>query len=346
MGLTDWLKKSELLVFWNRCRIYRKDPEFRKWVIKDYFDPQWVKIYRQGNEHEGQTIYNIDEYGLNVGFFSEVIFTLFRLYYADSRGFTPYVYWGKEHLYYEPGGIKGQYNVFLYYFQKVSEIAEVKHAAHVIDSAYEHIHEIQDHLGTHGYDVSELYMKTLTLMVEKYIHYNEQTRLYLENEFEKLIGNKKALAVHFRGTDYRRQYNNHPVFVTIEQEILEVQKLIKKKGYEIVFLATDEEEAIRKFRREFGDRLKVYEDTWRAPAGDESVAYSHSNREHHHYLLGLEVLRDQYTLTRCSGLVCGISNLTIMARIMRNAWYEPYEDLMVINNGICVNDNAFMKAKH
>lgn len=85
-------------------------------------------------------------------------------------------------------------------------------------------------------------------------------------------------------------------------------------------MATDEQEAINVFREEFGDIIKVYEDTWRAPDGDESVAYSQANRPNHHYLLGLEVLRDQHTLTRCSGIVCGVSNLKIMTRIMRQAW--------------------------
>lgn len=346
MQLMEWLKKNEKLVFWNRCRLHCNEPEFRKWVIDDYYDPDLVRINTYGDEYRGQMIYHIGEYACEVGFFSEVIFTLFRLFYADDRGMIPYVNWGKGHLYYEPDGIDGEKNVFLYYFEPASQVKSIEHAAYVIHATYEHIHTVQDYFNTHGYDVTNLYMQTLTSMVKKYLKYNEKTENFLKQEYEALIGDKKALAVHFRGTDYRRQYNNHPVFVTIEQEIEEITRLIEKNNYEVIFLATDEQEAISIFRDKFGEMLKVYEDTWRACEGDESVAYSHSDRKNHHYLLGLEVLRDQYTLTRCQGIVCGVSNLTIMARVMRKAWYEPYENMVIIDNGICANEKAFCDAKH
>lgn len=150
-------------------------------------------------------------------FFSEVIFTLLRLYFAHERGFTPYVKWGEE--------------CFLYYFEQVSHVKDINSASYVVESAYEHIHSFD----THGYDITDLYMTTLASMVKKYLRYNSKTKAFLEIEYDMLIGDRKALAVHFRGTDYRRQYNNHPVFVTIEQEIKEIHKLINKSNYEIIF---------------------------------------------------------------------------------------------------------------
>ena len=347
MRIIEWLRKSEKLMFWNQCRNLSRNQEFRDFVLKEYHSSKWLKIQNYGNEHHGKIVYSIGEFGGAVGFFSELIFTLFRLYFAYDRGFVPYVEWGSEHLYYEPDGVDGEHNVFLYYFEPVSEVTNAKNASYVVEASYDHIHELQDYFGTHGYDVSELYLDSLSLMIQKYLRYNKKTQQYLEQEFNSLIGNKKALAVHFRGTDFRRQYNNHPVYVTIEQEIEKVHELIVKGGYEVIFLATDERKAVDTFQNEFGDMVKTYSDTWRASEGDESVAYSHTNREKHHYLLGLEVIRDQYTLTRCSGLVCGISNLTLMARMMRQAWYsQPYEDLAIIDNGICVNDKAFCDATH
>lgn len=126
-----------------------------------------------------------------------------------------------------------------------------------------------------------------------------------------------------------------------------MHELIKAKEYEVVFLATDEQEAVEIFRKEFGAALKVFEDTWRASGEDESVAYSHANRKNHHYLLGLEVLRDQYMLTRCAGLVGGVSNLTLSARMMRRAWYEKdYDDLVIVDHDLCRNQRNFCDAKH
>ena len=87
MKIIDWLKKSEKLVFWNRCGIHRNDSEFRNLVLNDYKSSRCLKVYSYGDEYHGKIIYRIGAYGRNVGFFSEVIFTLFRLYFADDRGF-------------------------------------------------------------------------------------------------------------------------------------------------------------------------------------------------------------------------------------------------------------------
>ena len=127
----------------------------------------------------------------------------------------------------------------------------------------------------------------------------------------------------------------------------EVKKLLNSKDYEQDFMATDEQRAVDMFRQEFGSLVKVYDDTFRDEGGDESVAFSTAERRNHKYLLGREVLRDQYTLTNCAGLVCGYSNVTFLARIMRKAWYDNnYDDYVLINNGIYHNNNNFWESGH
>ena len=333
-------------MFYNRCRLLRKNKDVADFIMGSYKTSMWLKNVFNKDGKSGYICYYIDEYGKQVGFFSEVIFTLFRLYFADQRGLVPLIEWGKRHLYYEPDGVNGEKNVFRYYFAPVSKLKDKNESMYTVYSCDYHIGELQDIFDTHGYDISNMYVEALSAMVQKYLKYNDETQRFMEEEFDRLLGNKKTLAVHFRGTDYRRQYNNHPVFITIEDEISKARELVASKGYEQIFLATDEQLAVNRFKEEFGSRLKIYEDAYRAMDGDESVAYSKSERRHHHYRLGLEVLRDQYTMTRCSGLVCGISNLTICARLMRNAWYEPYEDLIVLDNGINRNDKRFSEIVH
>lgn len=195
--------------------------------------------------------------------------------------------------------------------------------------------------------MSEDYINAMARMMKKYVCYNDKTAQYLDKQYENLLGNKKTVGVHFRGTDFRKQYNNHPVAVEIEQEIEKVRDLLESKGYEQIFLATDEESAVDRFREAFGDKVKVYEDTYREKDGDESIAFSKDAREHHRYKLALEVIRDEYSLTRCSGLVCGYSNVTFIARIMRRAWFEnDFEDYVLINNGIHKNNNSFGASGH
>lgn len=347
MKARDKIKKAGMPEFFHQCRIHRGEEEFRQLVLEGYHNPDYLKIESRGNEYPGQIVYQIGAFGCSVGFFAEFLYTLIRLYFAADRGFTPYVNWGSDFLYYEQDGIGNEKNAFLYYFNPVTDVVSTDNAAHVLMATDYHIHDVQDRLNTHGYAVSDEYMTGLSNMIKKYIRYNDKTKAYLEDGYDTLIGNKRALAVHFRGTDYRRQYNNHPVFVTIEQEMEKVRELLATDKYDVIFLATDEQEAVDVFRSEFGDKVKVFEDTWRADGGDESVAYSHADRKQHRYLLGLEVLRDQYMLTRCEGLVCGISNLTLSARMMRKAWYDKdYEDLVILNHDLCHNDRQFCDAKH
>lgn len=346
MSIMDFLRKNEKLVFWNRCRIHSNKPDFRKLVLEGYKNPDYLEFHTFGEEYEGQTVYLADEQGHNMGFFAELGVTLIKLYYADTRGFTPYVHWGENYLYYEPDGINGEKNAFLHYFKPVSNVSGIDKAAHVVYSDITHYEQVKKIYDAVSYDVSEDYINAMARMMKKYIQYNDGTRNYLETEYEKLLGNKKTLGVHFRGTDFRRQYNNHPVAVRIEQEIEKVKELLEKSGYEQIFLATDENEAVKTFQKVFGNKVKVYEDSFRDDDGDESIAFSKGNRAQHKYKLGLEVLRDQYTLTHCRGLVCGYSNVTFIARIMRRSWFEKdFDDYVLINNGINHNDNYFSKRK-
>ena len=134
--------------------------------------------------------------------------------------------------------------------------------------------------------------------------------------------------------------------MTAEEEIEAAKKIFNEKGYELIFLATDEEEAVAKFKETFGDKLRFFEDVKRGSEKDDSVAFS-ATEPGSRYRLGYEVIRDQYFLTRAEGLVCGISNLTVAARVLKKAWYDTgYEDLVVIEHGFNKNDNSFSKARH
>lgn len=342
MSLLDLLRKSEKLVFWNRCRIHCNKPDFRRMVLEGYRSPDFLELHHFGDEYEGQIIYYADASGDGIGFFAELGMTLIKLYFADARGMTPFVYWGDNYLYYEPSGIEGEKNAFLYYFKPVSDIKSIDHAAFVVYPDENHFKQVKGLYGAVSYEVSDDYVDAMARMLKKYINYNDKTYRYLQEEYSKLLGDKKTVGVHFRGTDFKKLYNNHPVPVRIEQEIEKVRELLEQKGYEQIFLATDEEEAVRQFRQEFGDKVRIYEDTFRNEESDESIAFSQSDRENHHYKLGLEVLRDQYTLTRCDGLVCGYSNISFIARIMRRAWYGgEWADYVLISNGLNHNNNRF-----
>ncbi len=347
MKVMDILRKSEKLVYWNRCRIHRNNPEFRRMVLEGYQNPDFLELHTYGREYERKTIYLIEERGAGVGFFAEFGVTLIELYFADERGFTPYVCWGRDYLYYEPEGINGEQNAFLYFFMPVSEVKNITHACHVVRTEESHYVQVKAQFDAVSYDVSEEYIDAMARMVKKYICYNRQTKEYLEQEYRNLLGEGKVLGVHFRGTDFRKGYNNHPIPVQIEQEIEKVQELLNESGYDKIFLATDEQEAVERFQAVFGDKVCIYEDTYRNEGTDESIAFSEDKRNKHRYYLAREVVRDQYTLTHCNGLVCGYSNVTFIARVMRRAWFESsWEDFVLIDNGLYHNNNVFSQSSN
>lgn len=347
MGIIDCLRKNEKLVFWNRCRIHRNESAFREHVMHAYQNPDYLHLKTYGEEYKGETIYLVDEQGGGVGFFAELGVTLIKLYFADERGFTPYVHWGENYLYYESEGIDGEMNAFLYYFSPVSHVKRIEKARYVVRAEMRHYEQVKALFGAVSYDVSNEYVDAMAEMLKKYIRYNEKTGKFLEEQRILLLGNKNTLAVHYRGTDFRKQYNNHPVAVRIEQTIEQAKNLLATGRYEQIFLATDENGAVARFKEVFGDKVKVYQDTFRDEGGDESIAFSKHQRKNHRYLLGLEVLRDEYTLTCCEGLVCGYSNVTFLARVMRRGWVgRDYQDYILINNGIYHNGNNFWESGH
>lgn len=107
--------------------------------------------------------------------------------------------------------------------------------------------------------------------------------------------------------------------------------LLKKYGFNKIFLATDDVSTVDLFRKEFGKNLLYYEDVTRS-SGDVSVAFSDNVRENHHYKLALEVIRDMYTLSRCNGLIAGKSQVSICA-IIENRRNSPYEFLKIVDKG-------------
>ena len=165
MGIMDFLRRSEKLVFWNRCRLHSGKADFRRMVLEGYHSPDFLEVVHRGDEYRGCTVYHIQETGNGIGFFAELGMTLIKLYFADERGFVPYVCWGDRYVYYEPDGIRGEKNAFLHYFKPVSEVAGVECAAHVVGQAPWHCEQVKALYGAVSYDVSQAYVDAMADML-------------------------------------------------------------------------------------------------------------------------------------------------------------------------------------
>lgn len=315
-------------------------------------DTKDIDIFCQKYKHYGsanrdKVLYYIEENSINLGFFAMYRYWLEYLYFADICGYTPVICADDHFTYKEDRPLYGTANSFEYYFVQPSAISpeEAKRSNRVIlsDAVHRKMVELVLTGKTSHYKYNSRYLHMMGHIAGKYMTFNHMTKEYIEDSLKKLdFGKGKILGIHVRGTDYRAKFNNHPVYVTEEDCFAAIDGLVRKGAYDRLFLATDDIRILESFIKKYGKQLLFYEDVERSNK-NKSVAFSSNSREHHKYLLGLEVIRDMYTLSLCSGLIAGISQVAICAQINKVSRGERYEYVRIIDKGIYRNGRCFSR---
>ena len=310
-------------------------------------NPLVVKYRHYGELNRGIVIYHIyfgtkDE--RKIGYCCMLKHTLLHLAYADRFGFVPVVEWTKAVPYTEKNAVNGKYNGFEYFMENSStiELDEVLKSDLVVRS------KIHDRFlffdcnmsSTGSYDVGEHEIEIMSEMFKKYIKFNETGMREILNPASELLSKGKCLGVHVRGTDFNNNFNGHPKAISVEKYISQVETIFSENRYQYIFLATDEVQTVEEFREKFGEKL-LYYDVLRSENGDsihyEAVSVRHNNK----YYLGMEILKDVYTLGNCYGLVAGFSNVSIIARVIKRSTSLQYEDEIIMNEGFNSNFRLF-----
>lgn len=307
----------------------RKCKEF----LNYHNSPLVVKYMHYGEKNSGKTIYHIYMNNNIMGYCSLLRVTLLHIAYAEKLGFIPVVEWGKELLYSEQKMFLNTENSFCYFFVPVSEIllSDIRQSDLVVHSKTQ---DIQYIVQNKNYRVQEKELATIAEMIKKYLHFNEFGVEKVVIPVKNMLRQGKILGVHVRGTDFNQQFSRHPIMVTVDEYIDAASKLFKEGKYDYIFLATDEENSLIAFKNYFGNKLIYYSDTLRSDNG-EPLHYGHvQNREHNNFCLGLEILKDVYTLGNCHGLLAGLSNVSTMARAFKMATDIYYQDQVILDKGL------------
>lgn len=328
---------NERIKFAWDCLKRSNDDRFCRRVREIGQDVELVSVERMAGAADAEIVYFIDMEESHSGFFAEHNRLLSMLYFADYYHLIPVVRYHSGFCYAEDHPVNGTTNPFEYYYEQPSGIsldAMNTHAC-VIKSRKENsfiTRPLND--GQDSYDKSEQYLQEMGRITAKYVRLNQTVHCQIDADMVALglRIDEKTLAVHVRGTDFKQHFNGHPVIITVEEYLAEAVRLFREKNYDKVFLATDDSDAVDAFEREFGENLLYYRDVTRSN-GNDTVMHSTSDRENHHYLLGLEVLRDVYTMGACQGLVAGRSQVGYGARIQRYASGTNYEDISIIDKG-------------
>ena len=326
------------LEFAKYCYSYGDDQRFVQDVKAIGKLPEAVFLEKGTGERKTEIFYHIYMEESKSGFFADHNKLLEYLFFADYYQLVPVVEYTDRYCYAEDHPVNGTTNPFEYFFDQPAGIGldEMKSSAAIIHSRKDNIMLAKQlNPKRDGYSKSDQYLKEMGRISKDYIHLKPQVKRWIEGEQrDKLSLHKETvLGVHVRGTDFKRNYNGHPIAISLDEYAHETEILMNTGKYAKIFLATDDENAIELFERRFSGQLEFYKDVVRSK-GKETVMKSESFRENHHYKLGLEVLRDMYTLASCDGLIAGLSQVSFAARIQKISMGKQYSDMKILDRGL------------
>ena len=342
-NIKTFLGKHPKLNYLQRVLRHRNDPVFVKNVMSIGHNPNAFRLQSNGEKNPDKNIFFIEVNGAMGAMYR---YMLYALWEAERLGFIPVIKFHNNCIYREEHPVDGTSNAFEYYFSQPAEItlSEMYESKRVFPFELPHLARIEYDLGNLnpdspvGYVVNEQYLVTLAEIARKYLHLNQKTKKFFEISFRKLFpqseSEKKILGVHVRGTDFALQWEGHPNMVTVEDFFSAIDEVLGiENGFDHIFLATDDNTRLAAFKERYGDRLSYYEDVHRGE-GVRLAILDELDRENTHYLDGLEALRDMYTLAACDGLIAGLSQISISARIRRLADYGPFEYMKILDKGL------------
>lgn len=326
--IVRWVRKYEKLYYILRCFHHINNKSF----VRDFNNESFsvLGVTSNGNRHKGKILYRIGR-GTS-GFFANFLFVLGDMWYADTMGLYPVVVWGEECPYYETSGVNGIFNAWEYYFEQYADYhIEDLDSAYRVSNAAKDVRLLAFGIDN-GYRLTEEYILELGRIMKKYIRLNCGVEQYLVQKMKNILGEKKTLGVQIRMGGMLGNFNGHPIVPALDEYIEKIE-IIYKKGYEQIFLATDDNRALKRIKKKFGKHLVYYTNATRVD-GKYSTYCVNTTEEHHNYKCGLEVLLDMYTLAGCTGLVAGLSQVSIAAQVAKIASGKKYEDLLIIDKGI------------
>lgn len=175
------------------------------------------------------------------------------------------------------------------------------------------------------YKYNQRMQKRFRTLYNAYIRFVPRVQEYIDEECERILQNKgTVLGVIVRGTDYSQlKPALHPIQPSIEIVLERAEKLLKDKHWDYIYLATEEEENVKKFQEKFPGRIllnnRCYYD------GDYTNKYiceTKNERKNDEYLRNLEYLSSMYILSKCDMLIGGMCGGSQAALLMRQNEYE------------------------
>lgn len=262
-----------------------------------------------------------------------------HILYARDNGYIPVV--DMKHLnnqYFKDGRI-GKDNTWEYFFDQPDgyTLDDIDESNDEIIISRNSLHSPDKSLGIFVTDlpVKGGQFKNDRLIELKKRHqsvylFNKQTREYMENEYNRVIGDKKGiLGVLCRGSDYYiKKPSGEPRQPNPVEVISKVREFMKKYP-EItkIYIATEDKLIYQMFKEEFGDKLldnNQYRYEYTGKDANKFLSNIKVDRPNHSYQLGLEYLSSLYILSKCDYFIGGRCAGTRDAFVMQDCWKDAY----------------------
>ncbi len=280
--------------------------------------------------------YIIDNAGIKYGFAAEVIRIITYLAYAEYIGAYPVVDFRQDWTYRENKMISGTSNPWEYYFEQPMDksLNDIADAPRIYGEYPQNLFgEILLCDGIYyPYAINEKFDLRASKIYKKYIKIRSNIQSFIEETISSFGINRKTLGVHVRRKVFLNGIKKHPHVADLGDYFKAIDTAFETRDINKIFLATVESDTVIRFKNRYGDKCVVFDDVLRSEDGE--VQIMHSERENHNYLLGIEVLRDIYTLSRCGGLVAGMSNVSRLAEIINISEGKKYVFKKVFDLGI------------
>lgn len=278
-----------------------------------------------GNENPDKTFYVIGFNYTTAGLFSIVKSIACHVKYALHNGYIPVVDMQNFHSQMSQGVNEG--NAWEAYFKQPLGycLEDIENSKNIIQSASLPYPKGIDV----GFDskIDQSLHDEWHNIYKQYLVPNDTVAAYSDAKFKSVIGDKnKVLGVLCRGTDYTQNKPvGHPIQPTPQQAVEKVRQVIEAKGYEYVFLATEDKSIYDVFNAEFGERLlfsgqKLYESLDGAKYLSDLPISSKSEK----WKSIVDYYATIHILTKCNGLVAGLTCGSICAYLMADSYDFVY----------------------
>lgn len=338
--LLGMIKKNPMLYDVLLVFKHRKDKDFLRQIQGLRTNANIVEFVDMPNAVSGDGILcDIEIDAPNDGFFALVRWALDALYFCDCFSLKPFIKFSQNTLYYD-NSLPWGGNPFEYYFQQPLSKKEISDCRALI--RYDSRNRLKAENLNEGisYQVTENYMEQMAVMMRKYLQFNSETQRIIEEEIKKRSVNEKVLGIHIRGTDYKLNYKDHPIYISPEIYYEYIDSALKKYEFEKLYIATDDEDILKEFINRYGLEKVLYSRETTRGSGTCGVHMGNAIREHHRYRLGLEVICDMCTLSACGGILSSMSQVGLISRIYKRSKKESFKYDTIINKGINQKGNS------